>query len=67
MTSVEEIRKIYDEFDQDQNGVLTIDEAELAYKALGPNARNINFEEHFKKLSKPDGTITFEDFKTFAK
>lgn len=55
------IEKIYEQFDQDKNGVLTIDEAELAFKALGSNVRSdIDFNSHFNKLAKSDGTITFD-------
>jgi len=65
MASSEEIRKIYNDYDQDKNGVLSLNEAELAFKALGPHAKGVDFNAHFQRLAK-DGVITFEDFKTFA-
>jgi hypothetical protein len=42
--------------------VLSIDEAEGAFKSLGKNARgDIDFNAHFVKLAKSSGgTITFE-------
>jgi hypothetical protein len=41
--------------------VLTIDEAELAFKALGPHAKEgLDFVSHFNRLAKSGGTITFD-------
>uniref|UniRef100_A0AC35GR28 EF-hand domain-containing protein n=1 Tax=Panagrolaimus sp. PS1159 TaxID=55785 RepID=A0AC35GR28_9BILA len=67
MASVEQIRKIYDQHDDDGNGVLSFEEAEEAVKALGDLAKDpSNFASDFKRLAK-DGVITFEEFKQFAK
>ncbi|KAI6219143.1 hypothetical protein M3Y99_00274500 [Aphelenchoides fujianensis] len=66
MASIEEIKKVFTNHDQDKNGVLDVNEAQQAFKALGPAAKpNLNFEEHFQRLAK-GGTITFDDFKTFV-
>ncbi|CAD5226117.1 unnamed protein product [Bursaphelenchus okinawaensis] len=68
MASTERIRQIYDAHDSDKNGVLSVDEAELAYKALGSLAKQVPcFNSEFQKLANAEGVITFEQFQTFVK
>uniref|UniRef100_A0A914E5S5 EF-hand domain-containing protein n=1 Tax=Acrobeloides nanus TaxID=290746 RepID=A0A914E5S5_9BILA len=66
MATLADLKKIYVSHDADGNGVLELDEAEQAYKALGSHAKHFdNFEAEFKKIAK-NGTITFDDFKHFS-
>ncbi|CAD5231028.1 unnamed protein product [Bursaphelenchus xylophilus] len=68
MASIDRIRQIYDAHDSDKNGVLSVEEAELAYKALGSLAKQYpNFVAEFNKLANSEGVITFEQFKSFVK
>uniref|UniRef100_A0A7E4UL92 EF-hand domain-containing protein n=1 Tax=Panagrellus redivivus TaxID=6233 RepID=A0A7E4UL92_PANRE len=66
MASIDDIRKVYEQHDDDKNGVLTFQEAQSALQALGNLARNpSSFEDDFNRLSK-NGVIGFDEFKQLA-
>jgi hypothetical protein len=57
---------VYDDHDEDRNGMLSLREAELALKSLGGFAKNVdNFTAEYAKFAKSGG-LSFDDFKKFC-
>jgi len=67
MATLEELKKIYNDCDSDNNGVLSYEEAKKGLDALGKFGKPLSdFKSEFDKLAGSRGSIGFEEFKTLS-